>query len=186
MAIRRETFFRLKIPQLWSQHLSDDYTLTVAVRRNGQRVVFAPAALVASVDHVGGRGLLEWVRRQLLITRFYNPTGWWLALAAHVIYAGNLFFGSWLFIARSSLLAAVAVGTQLVVSLWQSWERAALAQQLLPEFSQWFQKLKTSYLWLAVPTLLLWLVGLAASAFGDEIEWRGHRYRLSHYRTETL
>ncbi len=54
MAIRAEDFRRLGMPEIWSQALSDDLSLSRAVRRAGLRIVFVPECLVASfrVFHV--------------------------------------------------------------------------------------------------------------------------------------
>lgn len=78
MAVRIEDFRRLGIPEIWSNTLSDDLSLSRAVKQDGRRVIFVPECLVASYEATTWPGLWEFGRRQLLITRIYAPGTWWL------------------------------------------------------------------------------------------------------------
>ena len=48
MAVRRRDFERLGIEHLWSRALSDDLSISRAIRRAGLRTRFVPACMVAS------------------------------------------------------------------------------------------------------------------------------------------
>jgi TctA family transporter len=76
--------------------------------------------------HISAARFFSWMRRQLAITRVYNPRQWWPGLSAHVFYCGGM---------AASVIASV-----------KGYRLAEL--------------------------------GLAASAFGNTIEWRGYRYRV--------
>ena len=82
MALRREVFFRTRVLEFWQGSVSDDYGVAAAVHRAGLEVSFAPGALVVSADHTSASEFLSWVRRQLVITRVYNPKLWWLSFVA--------------------------------------------------------------------------------------------------------
>ncbi len=78
MAIRGEEFHRLGLREIWSETLSDDLSLSRAVRRAGLRIMFVPECLVASFESFTWPRLCEFGRRQFLITRVYAPGAWWL------------------------------------------------------------------------------------------------------------
>lgn len=185
MAIRRDTFFHARVPDFWKGTVSDDYGLAEAVRRTGAAIRFAPGALVASCDHLGWRALLGWIRRQLLITRVYNPRLWWMSLVATAIYC---------LATAASAAAAVsgdAAGLALLgLLLAQEAVKAAgwmgLAARVLPAARAWRGRHGRRLLCWAPLNPWVWLAGLALSACGRQIEWRGQRYRLRRPRWEDL
>ncbi|HVP12157.1 MAG TPA: glycosyltransferase family 2 protein [Phycisphaerae bacterium] len=115
-AISRRTFERIGVPRLWENSVSDDLSLTVALRRAGLRIRFVPQAMVSSSDATTLRAFWAFARRQLVITRVYMP-GIWVAgftLCLNLIIgaaaAAALFFASalgWLGSARV-MVAALA------------------------------------------------------------------------------
>ena len=177
MAIRRETFHTIHVPDFWRDTVSDDYALSDAVRRAGLRIVFAPGAMAVSTDRTGGRAFLAWARRQLTITRVYRPRLWWTALAAHVFYCGGM----------AAAIAASIHGSrgaewvllaQLSPGMLKGANRATLAKAELPDYKAWFDRHAWVHtLWVPLGTWI-WLIVLLASACGNRIEWRGNRYRL--------
>jgi ceramide glucosyltransferase len=181
MAIRRETFFAIHVPDFWRDTVSDDYALSEAVRRAGLRIVFAPGAMAVSTDRTGGRAFLAWARRQLTITRVYRPRLWWTALLAHIFYCGGM----------AAAIAASIQGSrgaewlliaQLSPGMLKGANRATLAKAELPECKAWLDRHAWVHtLWVPLATWI-WLIVLVASAFGNRIEWRGNRYRLKARR----
>ena len=181
MAIRRETFSQLKIAQQWEGAISDDYTLYRAVRSAGLRVAFCPGATIASPGRIGFRGLLEWTRRQMIITRFQRPRLWWPALLAHIFYCGGM---------AASVIASIqghrgaewALLAQLGPGMLKAANRATLARAELPRSDAWFRRHGWVHtLWAPLATWLF-LYALLASAFTSVIEWRSNRYDLSRMR----
>jgi ceramide glucosyltransferase len=75
-AIRRRTFESIGVRRLWETSVSDDLSMTIAVRQAGLRVHFVPQALVPSSDGTTLRGFWAFARRQLIITRVYTPEIW--------------------------------------------------------------------------------------------------------------
>jgi ceramide glucosyltransferase len=177
MAIRRETFYAIRVPEFWRETVSDDYALTDAVRRAGLQIAFAPGAMAVSTGGTTAREFLAWARRQLTITRVYRPRLWWTALAAHVFYCGGM----------AAAVAASIHGNrgaewvllaQLSPGMLKGANRATLAKAELPASKAWFDRHAWVHtLWVPLGTWT-WLVVLLASACGNSIEWRGNRYRL--------
>jgi ceramide glucosyltransferase len=181
MAIRRETFFAIHVPDFWRDTVSDDYALSEAVRRAGLRIVFAPGAMAVSTDRTGGRAFLAWARRQLTITRVCRPRLWWTALLAHIFYCGGMAAAIVASI-QGSRGAEWLLIAQLSPGMLKGANRATLAKAELPECKAWLDRHAWVHtLWVPLATWI-WLIVLVASAFGNRIEWRGNRYRLKARR----
>jgi ceramide glucosyltransferase len=184
MAIRAADFRRLGLGETWSQTLSDDLSLSRAVRRAGLRIAFVPKCLVASFESTTWRKLYEFGRRQLLITRVYTPVAWWLGFLGSFVSVLGLWGGA------AAALYAVAVHAEHAV-LYAAVPLVFLAGQItravLRQIS--IAKALNEHLPQLLPAALadvfgcwLWslvLFGLfLASAFGRTIRWRGIRYKL--------
>ena len=177
MAIRRETFYAIRVPEFWRDTVSDDYALSEAVHRAGLRIVFAPLAMAVSAGRTTGRDFLAWARRQLIITRLYRPRLWWTALVAHIFYCSGMAAAVAASIGGSRGAEWVLIA-QLSPGMLKGTNRAILAKAELPECKAWFDRHAWVHtLWVPLATWI-WLIALAASAFGNSIEWRGNRYRL--------
>jgi cellulose synthase/poly-beta-1,6-N-acetylglucosamine synthase-like glycosyltransferase len=177
MAIRRETFYAIGVFDFWRDTVSDDYALSEAVHRAGLRIAFAPGAMAVSTGRTTARAFLGWARRQLTITRVYRPRLWWTALVAHIFYCGGM---------AAALIASIhgnrgaewVLVAQLSPGMLKGANRAALAKAELPAYKPWFDRHSWVHaLWVPLATWI-WLIVLLASAFGNQIEWRGNRYRL--------
>lgn len=176
-AIRKETFFEARVPEYWRNAISDDYALSAAIHAAGLRIAYAPGALVPCFERLGARALFGWIRRQLTITRIYNPRLWWPALAAHIFYCGGM-AASVVASIKGYRLAEWALIAQLSPGMLKGLNRATLAKAALPEREPWFRRHAWVHaMWVPVVTWL-WLLGLLASACGNTIEWRGYRYKL--------
>ena len=177
MAIRRETFLEARVAEHWKNAISDDYALSAAVHAAGLSIAYAPGALAPCLDRITAARFLSWIRRQLTITRVYNPRQWWPAFIAHIFYCGGM-AASVMASIRGYRLAELALVAQLLPGMLKGYHRAALAKAALPEYAAWFRRHTWVHAaWVPLATWL-WLVGLAASAFGNSIEWRGYRYGL--------
>ena len=58
-AIRKETFFELRIPDYWRDAVSHDGELTRAIHMGHRTIAFAPGAVVATPSRVGARGVFQ-------------------------------------------------------------------------------------------------------------------------------
>ncbi len=174
MAIRRETFFALDVPAWWRGAVSDDYRLSQAVDSAGLRIAFAPGALVASTDSTSMPEFLSWIRRQMMITRFYAPHLWRLAVFAHAVYCAAMLAA--FKIATVASIAALAL--QLAAGMYKGWNRIRCARLVLHEYPILFQTFGVLHVLLVPAGAWLWLYSSLAAAFGNVIEWRGYRLRL--------
>jgi len=184
-SIRREQFEDLNIHAAWAGTLSDDFVVSRALRRAGLRVHFEPACMVTSPADVTLAGLLEFVRRQYFLGRWYVPSGWMLAVLVTT------------FVNAVSLANVVALGAALACGLIELWIPAAfcgvlyalsafaglLRQDLaLTYFPQLKTKLRTARrfeVWSGpVVALVNWASALG-SAMGRSIRWRGIGYTLN-------
>ena len=184
MAIRVEVFRQLGIEQLWSQSITDDLTLSYAIRKAGKRITFVPACLVASHEQTTWRDFFVFGRRQFLLTRVATPGMWWFGLfssvysvlglyggAAGAVYAYYMANAHWKFIAA---VPAIFFISHLFCSLL----RQRLIFKLLPNDAG---SLKIARFVDVAAGWLLSLVLLAiiiSSAFGRRIRWRGITYKL--------
>jgi ceramide glucosyltransferase len=185
MAIRAEDFRRLGIREIWSQALSDDLSLSWAVRRAGLRIVFVPACLVASFESFTWRRLCEFGRRQFLITRIYAPGAWWLGFvstlgsvlglwggAAAALYAGATHAEH--IVLYTAVPVVFFTGQLLRAVLRQLAMAKALNEHLAQLLPAAAADVFGCWLW-----SILLLILLLSSAVGRTIRWRGIRYRLA-------
>jgi hypothetical protein len=177
MAIRRETFFGARVYAYWKNTVSDDYALSAAIRAAGLTIAFAPGALTPCFESLTCARFFSWIRRQMTITRVYNPRLWGLGLIAHIFYCAAMGASAIECIAGYPP-AGVALAAQLIPGMWKGWNRAALAKRALPEYRSWFRRYAWTHAIFNPLATWVWLIALASSAAGNSIEWRGRRYRL--------
>ena len=184
MAIRVDIFRELGLDKIWPKALSDDLSLSSAVKKAGLIVAFVPACLVASHEVTTWRKLFEFARRQFLITRVSAPKIWWFGLwsgfysilgvwaaAGLAIYAGVIQN-------ENTLLFAAVPVVFFVSQLIRAILRQRMAGKLLKNERRAMRTaciadILAFWLW-----SLLMLFLIISSAFGRTICWRGIRYKL--------
>jgi len=183
-AIRLATFKEIGLEEIWQNAISDDLSLSYAVKKAGLRVVFVPACLVASYESTSWAKLFEFARRQFLITRITTPGLWWFGLFSSIysvlglwasaviaIYAGVVAEPRW------RVFAAVPI-VFFVGHIYRSVLRQIMISRLLRKD---FRRMKSAMAadvlasWLFSPLLLIFII---SSAIGRTIQWRGIRYKL--------
>jgi ceramide glucosyltransferase len=176
-AIRREVFFRIDVPGAWNNQVSDDLCLTLALKRAGLDIRYAPGAMVASTDSTGGLELLQWIQRQLVLSRVFTPRLWYPAAVATSFYCGSMVACVWAALAGRPD-AWIPLAAQLGMGMWKGASRGRLAQRQFPEYAEWFRRHSWIFTWLVPLGTWLWLCGFAASAYTNVIRWRGNTYKL--------
>ena len=184
MAIRVDTFRKLQIEKIWQNALSDDFSLSYAVKKAGLKVTFVPGCLVASYESTTWPKLFEFAHRQFLITRVSAPATWLFGLFSSLYST----LGFWVTFALAvyaekindknfPLFAAVPVivfSAQMFRAILRQTMSARLLEKDLP-------RMKFA---IAADVLLFWLWSILmltlvlSSAFGRTIRWRGIRYKL--------
>lgn len=184
MAVRFADFRRLGLPEIWKHTLSDDLSLSVAVKKAGMVVTFVPACLVASHASMSWSRLSEFCRRQFLITRVYAPLTWALGLLSSM---GSV-LGLWGTVAVAVYAAmagapharffAVIPVIFFAGQLFRVALRQSMASRLLKDHARRLRPaIVADVLGFWFWSLLL-LIFILSSAFGRTIRWRGIRYRL--------
>lgn len=184
MAVRVDVFRRLGLDKIWPKALSDDLSLSTAVKKAGLKVAFVPACLVASHESTTWRKLFEFSRRQFLITRIYAPKTWWFGLCSCVYSVLGIWGAAALAIYATmiqhrnlNLFASVPV-LFFVNQLGRAILRQTTAEKLLQHECRAMRAacladILACWLW-----SLLLLFFIISSAFGRTIVWRGIRYKL--------
>ena len=184
MAIRVDVFRRVGLDKIWPKALSDDLSLSYAVKKAGKRVIFVPACLVASYESTTWSELFEFGRRQFLITRVNTPGTWWFGLCSSLYSILGLWAGAALAIYAASigdknlpLFAAVPI-----LFFASQASRAILRQRMISKLLKYdWPKMKATcasdilFFWLWSLLLLFFII---SSAFGRTIRWRGIPYKL--------
>jgi ceramide glucosyltransferase len=164
MAIRKETFFELRVADAWRGAMSEDGALTSAVHGSGRRISFAPGAMAACASRTRAGAFLRCARRQMAAARLYVPRLWWGALVAHIFYCGGMAAAITASV-RGSRGAEWALVVQLGLGMLKGVNRATLARAELADFEAWFKRHAWVHaLWVPLATWL-WLVVLITSAF---------------------
>jgi ceramide glucosyltransferase len=187
MAIRVDVFREIGLDKIWPRTISDDLSLSHAVKKTGKKVEFVPACLVASYESTTWRGLFEFAHRQFLITRVTAPRTWWFGLVSSLYSILGLWAGSAFAIyavvkpsiTGYKLLILVAVPVIFFVGQLSS---AILRQKMISKVLQ--KDWPNLRLACAADILFFWFWSLLllfliiTSAFGRTICWRGIRYKL--------
>jgi ceramide glucosyltransferase len=182
-AIRRTNFENADVFKAWRGAVSDDFTMTTALRAEGKQILFLPECLAPTLQTWTAGSLLEFTTRQMVITRVYSPRRWFLGAMAHwgysvtIIYAatailvtmaaGDPWFQLMLIALAIPLLAAIKGGLRIVA-----------LNELQPEWKAQFDRWSWAWMALApvVPFLFSW--NFLVSLFTRRIRWRGIRYEL--------
>ena len=168
MAITRATFDAVGIRAAWDGAVSDDYAVTLAMRKAGKRIVFVPQCLVPSYGECTWSELLEFTTRQLVITRVYEPRLWRTAFFSQTLFNAafwlSLFF-SW----------PVCFALYFLASL-KSLIRYQAVEKVLPDGA--LSKRQASYILFSPLIALLYQYNLIRSALTRNILWRQIHYSL--------
>jgi cellulose synthase/poly-beta-1,6-N-acetylglucosamine synthase-like glycosyltransferase len=182
-AIRRERFEQSGVTDFWNGSVSDDLSMTHALRRAGLPILFAPECLVPAIFDCDAAKLLEFTNRQIVIARVYESRLWSLGGLAHALYCGSILLGVALYFANVAtgapaihlLLLAVVPP---VLSMARGVLRLAAVMEILPEWKP--RLLADGWVWTFLaalaPFLALW--NTVVALFTRRIRWRGIRYEL--------
>ena len=185
MAIRADVFRRLGLEKIWSKALSDDLSLSGAVKKAGLKVAFVPACLVASYESTTWRELFEFGRRQFLITRISRPATWWFGLCSS-LYSVLGLWGTVALAVRAALageenllffvaLPVLFLASQMARAILRQTMISKLLEEDRPRMRTVAAAADIFFPWI---WSLLLLVFVISSAFGNTICWRGIRYKL--------
>ncbi len=180
-AVLRETFERLEIRKRWHGTLSDDFTLTNAMREANLPIYFVPSCLTASVEDCSFAELLEFTTRQMKITRVYRSDLWKAALIGSFIFNAIFWTGFALLFFISGFhfwLTLAFLSIIFILGAAKSRLRLCAAKLVLKDYES---QLNKSFLW----QISLWLISpilffynAVSALFSRKIVWRGTKYEL--------
>ena len=185
MAVRRVDFERFEIEQVWSRSLSDDLSLSRAVRSAKMMTRFVPGCMIASYESTTWRRLWEFARRQFIITRIYAPRMWLFGLFGSTLSVvglwGGLGLAIWGLMCRPAFWAEyVAFGSVFLgCQIFRAVLRQELAVRLLSKEKTALRAARRADWFGFWAWGLLLLAVILSSAVGRTITWRGIRYRLN-------
>ncbi|MFN8007575.1 MAG: glycosyltransferase [Terriglobia bacterium] len=195
MAIRRSTFESAKVMQHWSRSLSDDYSMTSAMREANLPIHYEPRCLIASFGKCSWPDLLEWSTRQIVITRFYSRKlwrlaclsqgvflmTWWGLIASLSVSLGQTMSGH-SHPGAGSLKSLFVVGCFLLVifllGVVRGSYRMKSIQQIFPGHPEKIQSFWWAYTLLFPLVSTLTGINLLLSAFTHRLRWRGVSYDI--------
>jgi ceramide glucosyltransferase len=182
-AIRRSVFEKANVAAEWEGSVSDDFSMTRALRRAGRPILFVPECLTLSFPATDFNGLLEFTNRQMLITRIYAPKLWATAAATHLVYCLTILLGGLLFLVNvfaghPAFHLAVLTFLPMVLAAIRGALRIAGVSEALPAWRA--QIVEQGWIWTALAVIVpfLYLVNFATSVATRTIRWRGIRYEL--------
>jgi hypothetical protein len=181
-AMRREDFERMQQAGVWRGALTEDLPTGQWVRRQGLRVRVEPGCIVATSAGGDTGQLIEFARRQLLITRVYDRKIWIGLFLAAAVGVATFGLGLSLTLAcavtgRPWLMPAVFFAMTYLIHC----VRALARQRLMARrFQQHFGRQLSTWLDIFGHPLMvaLNLVLMVSTAWGREITWRHIRYRM--------
>ncbi|MBC8394390.1 MAG: glycosyltransferase family 2 protein [Deltaproteobacteria bacterium] len=184
MAILVKTFRELNLDKTWQKVLSDDLSLSCAVRKKGLKMTFVPACMIASYETTTWPKLIEFARRQFVITRIYTPGMWLFGLFSALFSVLGLWGGAALALwakntgyAHANLCVLLPV-VFLVCQFTRAVLRQTLIAKLLPNDKDRLKVARYAdilFFWFF--TLILLFV-ILISAVGRTITWRNITYKL--------
>ncbi len=184
MAMRYDLFKALDIESLWKNVLSDDLSLTHAIKKTSRKIEFVPACLVASFESMTWRSLFEFVRRQFIITRIYTPAFWLFGLLSSVLSVVALWLPLGLAVNTALLngagaaFYAICAGSVIAAQCLRAGCRQTMAMRLFEPYAGRIKKAAIADIGFFWGWSLLMLIMIGSSAFGRIISWRKIKYKL--------
>lgn len=185
MAVRREVWEKLDLSKRLKGTLSDDFTVTRAMKEAELEIRFVPQALTPSIENCAWRELFEFTTRQMKITRVYATPLWMLSFFGSALFCGVMLTAFLMIVfSRSNDLAVWASLATLtavsLLSIGKAWLRLRAVSLVIPTAKK--QLLPQLTLWLLAPPLFLW--NCLAALVSRTIRWRGNTY-IMHSPTKT-
>jgi len=194
MAIRKSTFHLARVLDYWQRSISDDYSITHALKDAKLRIHYEPRCLIGSYGRCDWRELLEWSTRQMILTKVYSRKLWQLALVSQWTFSlvwwwalaglavalfprreASITSGIWGGGTQKYVLLA---GLLFLFGAVRGWYRTRTIQHLRPEHRDEIQSFWWGYVLLFPLASTLTAYNLARSALTSSIEWRGVRYEF--------
>ena len=189
MAIRRRVLEDSGLLENWKWAIVPDAPTKSMVDQSGQRVQFVPELIMTNRETCDLAFSLDFLKRQMMWTRLYNPNWWVVVLHACLTTAATgaaAGFAVWLLATSNWAAAAVFVGAvsgyvlslMLLLVLMEIHVRRPIERrgEKLPPF---FPGARLFWVAATIPlTQVLYMAAVLLAHFGRQVTWRGIRYRI--------
>ncbi len=173
-AIKKELFFKLKINEIWKSVLTDDFTLTKAVKSSGKKIKFIPYCIGISCDSFSSlKQTQKWINRQVKIMQIYDKQMFFTSLFVYsfvlLFILFYLFFTIFNFILIFPLLVIILffVGINILTGL-------SVKGILDEETDKIFLISLSSFF-----VLVIFLLAVINSLFSKKVRWRDIEYIIN-------
>jgi len=189
MAVRKQHFDQFNVREIWKTALTDDLTLSIALKPTGTVNYFVPQCMVPIFEGTNLIDFVKWANRQSLLSRVYFRRQWVFVaamfatrmifmVASPIVFlsamlAGNLSLIHWIFLCP--VYMAVLNGYLL---------KKATDDAMKGEISE-ITKITRWYPLLAPSTQILAIVNFVIPLFARKMTWRGITYRFTS-KTEVV
>jgi len=189
-AIRRDVFERLNLRDKWQGTLSDDFTVTSAMKAANLPIRFVPQCLTAIVEDCNARELLEFTTRQMKITRIYAAHLWKASLIGSFLFTTIFWTGTVLLFFVSDFHFWLTLTFLFVIFAFgfvKAWLRLKAVRLVLNNYEKELNVQLLSHLTLWTISPLIYFYNCVCALFSRKIIWRGIEYNLkSATETEIL
>ncbi|HMK34225.1 MAG TPA: glycosyltransferase [Desulfomonilaceae bacterium] len=171
-AIRRETFERLRVSELWAKTVVDDLVLGNALQRGGVSLKMDTSNLLTSpLRNQTVQAFLSYLDRQILFPKFTNPGIWLAMLIAYL----NFTFA---FLVSLGVAGAFACGRAEGLPGICAWVflAALVVVALVLRRVNPFRISLRNWLLYFIPALFFHAFIVVRSIFRNHIDWHGRRY----------
>lgn len=177
-AVRREVLERVGIRERWARSLSDDMTLTRAVREHGHNIAFVPRATVANRTDASVGEVMEWTNRQSCMALLYAPGMARLTLP-YGIHVGAMVLAAVALLVlppAAAWLPGLLLLAPVYLGLVKNAVRRASFRRAMPAFRDAFSRHRGWFFLGALLLPLLMLHNVRQARRMRRFEWRGRVY----------
>ena len=186
MAIKKNIFHTCDVLSYWDKALSDDMTISLAVRKRGLDIYFVPTCLVTIHEDCTFFEMMEWTNRQTIISKIYHPGLWKSILFVHgtgniILGLGMLLIVLWSVSVIESgmiLVAAILMLSIIPMEMLNGVFIMPSIIKMLPEHEKQIKKSGFIYCLMAPIASFLALINSIYSLFTNKISWRGITYEM--------
>ncbi|RYD49270.1 MAG: glycosyltransferase [Verrucomicrobiaceae bacterium] len=179
MAMTREVFEELEIPENLEGSINDDARISQLARRAEKKMRYVRSVAAPSPVDFTWSSLFEFGRRQYFQLRIYQPLLWWMALTVPMAFLAS-FTTCLISLCMGNLLMLIPVASAIVLNLARTRVRLAYLKARFDrgEASALEDAVRGSW-WLDPMINVVHLLIILSSACGREITWAGIRYRVT-------
>lgn len=179
MAMTRDVFDELKVPENLVGSINDDVRLSDLARQAGKRMKYVRSVAAPSPVDFTWASFFEFGRRQYFQLRVGHKLLWWMALMVPLFYLAS-FLTCITRLVQGNLLMLIPLIAAVVINIARTRvRRSYLADRFKHgEVDTLDEAVKGSW-WLDPVINFLHLLIILSSACGREIVWAGIRYRVT-------